>query len=298
MDVIVVGGSYAGLAAAMALGRSLRTVLVIDSGLPCNRFTSHSHNVLTHDGSTPAAIAEAARRDLARYESVRMVNTVAVTAEAAEGGFTVTTDDGARHGSRKLLIATGVRDILPPVDGLDACWGISALHCPYCHGYEVHGTRLAVLGNGDMGYEMVRLISNWSPHLSLYTNGAPTLTIEQREQIRAHGIAIVEEPLRRIEHESGRLRAIEIEDGTRYEHDAIFVRPAIEQHSDIASRLGCSITEQGLVAVDQFGATSMPGVFAAGDATTSMRTVAAAIASGTMAGAMMNRELIAEEWSR
>src|SRR5690606_19696546 len=161
-DVIIIGGSYAGLSAALALGRSLRHVLIIDSGAPCNRQTPHSHNFLTHDGEPPARIATQARDEVLRYDTVRFVQDTATEAVSQEHGFAVTTASGDRYTAQKLLFATGVRDLMPDIPGFADCWGISILHCPYCHGYEVRGRTTGVLANGDTGYELAMFINNWT----------------------------------------------------------------------------------------------------------------------------------------
>jgi len=140
-DVIIIGGSYAGLSAALALGRSLRKVLIMDSGLPCNRSTPHSHNFLTHDGERPAVIAEQARTKVLAYKTVTWWNGLAVSGRKTGSGFEIITqNDGIFYG-RKLIFATGIRDILPDIKGFAECWGISVIHCPYCHGYEFRGEK-------------------------------------------------------------------------------------------------------------------------------------------------------------
>lgn len=178
-DVIIIGGSYAGLSAAMALGRSLRQVLIIDSGLPCNRQTPHSHNFLTNDGKPPKQIAEEAKRQALNYSTVSFYQGLAVTGKKTETGFVIETDTAETFYASKLLLATGIKDLMPPIKGFAACWGISVLHCPYCHGYEVSHQTLGLIGNGEMGYELSKLLSNWSKDLILFTNGSATLTAEQ-----------------------------------------------------------------------------------------------------------------------
>ncbi|RYY96447.1 MAG: NAD(P)/FAD-dependent oxidoreductase [Chitinophagaceae bacterium] len=293
-DVLVIGGSYAGLSAAMALGRSRRRTLVIDSGRPCNRQTPQSHNFLTEDGTAPAAIVARAREAVARYESVRRHAGRAVAAEPIEGGFRVHTDDGSVHEGRKLLFATGVEDLLPPLPGFAACWGISVLHCPYCHGYEVRDAPLGVLANGDLAFEFARLIRHWSADLTLFANGPATLSDAQRERLQQRGVRIDERELAAIRHRSGELEALVFADGAEHALRALFARPAFRQHSDLPARLGCALTEAGHVAVDEFGRTGVPGIFAAGDCTTMFRAVSVAVAAGTKAGAMVNKELIEE----
>lgn len=194
-DVIIIGGSYAGLSAAMALGRSLRKVLIIDSGNPCNKQTPHSHNFITQDGETPAKIAEKAKVQVSKYETVNFYSGVATEGAKTQNGFEVTTQDGNKFSAKKLLFATGITDLLPTIEGFAECWGISVLHCPYCHGHEVKHQNIGLLGNGDVGFELSKLISNWTNTLTLFTNGKSTLTEEQTTKIKSHNIRLVEKEI-------------------------------------------------------------------------------------------------------
>ena len=176
-EVIIVGGSYSGLSAAMSLGRSLRQVLVIDSGLPCNRQTPHSHNFITQDGEVPAVISAKAKLQVDFYKTVQFFNGLAIQAIKTNDGFEIKTDSGEAFTSKKVLFATGVKDLLPEIKGLAECWGISVLHCPYCHGYEVKTEKTAIIANGEMAFEYAKLISNWTKDLRLLTNGKSALTL-------------------------------------------------------------------------------------------------------------------------
>ncbi len=191
-DVIIVGGSYSGLAAGMALGRALRKVLIIDDGKSCNRQTLHSHNFLTNDGKTPTEIAALANLQVSRYDTVKFFNRTAINGTKTESGFGIQVTTGETFAAKKLIFATGIRDLLLPMDGIAACWGISVIHCPYCHGYEIRQEKTGVLGNGDSGYDLIRLISNWTKDLTLFTNGLSTLSAEQREKLRYHQINMIE----------------------------------------------------------------------------------------------------------
>src|SRR5687767_8830866 len=152
-DVIIIGGSYAGLSAAMALGRALRNVLIIDSGKPCNRQTPHSHNFITQDGNSPKQIASVAKEQVAKYNTVEFLDGLATTATKTEKGFEVSTQSGQQFFTKKIILATGLKDNMPAIPGFAECWGITVIHCPYCHGYEVRNVKTGVLGNGDFGVE-------------------------------------------------------------------------------------------------------------------------------------------------
>lgn len=293
-DVIIIGGSYAGLSAAMALGRSLRKVLLVDSGKPCNRQTPHSHNFLTQDGNTPAAISAEGKAQVMKYETVEFHEGLVTDVKRTQNGFQVTTQADESFGARKILFATGLWDQMPALKGFSECWGISVLHCPYCHGYEVHGTRLGILANGDMAFEFCRLINQWSKDLVLFTNGKSTLTKEQSEKLKEHHIEIEERPLARLEHDGGNLRNVVLSDETKIPLQAVYARPAFKQHCDIPERMGCELTEQGFIKTDDFQQTTIPGVYAAGDNIIMLRSVANAVASGMKAGAFINKALIDE----
>ncbi len=159
-DVIIIGGSYAGLSAAMTLGRSLRHVLIIDSGLPCNRQTPHSHNFLTRDGETPKAITAIAKEQVLQYPTVQFIEETAITAQELETGFRIVTQSGKAFTALKLIIASGIKDIHPDIEGFTECWGISVIHCPYCHGYEFHHQPTAIMANGERAVHLSILVHN------------------------------------------------------------------------------------------------------------------------------------------
>jgi thioredoxin reductase len=295
-DVIIVGGSYSGLAAGMALGRALKKVLIIDSGRPCNRQTPHSHNFITQDGKTPAEIATLAKQQVEKYDTVTFFNGLTVSGTKTKNGFTVQAESGETFSAKKLIFATGVKDIMPDIEGYASCWGISVLHCPYCHGYEVRNEATGVLGNGDHGVEFATLISNWTKDLTLITNGPSALTPEQTAKFESHAIKIVETEIEKLEHTNGYLQKIIFKDGTSSSIKALYARSPFEQHCTIPETLGCELTEDGYIKIDPFQKTSVPGIFACGDNTTRMRSVANAVAMGTTAGTMANREIVFEEF--
>jgi thioredoxin reductase len=295
-DVIIVGGSYAGLAAGMALGRALKNVLIIDSGKPCNRQTPHSHNFITQDGKRPQDIAALAKQQVECYETVRFFDGLAIKGRKTEKGFEIQTESGEKFRAKKLVFATGIRDILQSIDGYAECWGISILHCPYCHGYEVRNQRTGILGNGEYGVEFATLISNWTEELAIFTNGTSTLTVEQTAKIASHNIKVVEKEIEKLEHTNGHLQKIIFKDGTTSSIKALYARNAFEQHCTIPQSLGCELTDDGYIKTDTFQKTTVHGVFACGDNSAPMRVVANAVAAGTTAGMMVNKEIIFEEF--
>ena len=297
LEVIIVGGSYSGLAAAMSLGRALRKVLVIDSNKPCNRQTPHSHNFLTQDGKTPLEIASLAKQQVAQYDTVEFLEGIATKARKVENGFEVQTASGELFQANKLLFATGIKDIMPDIKGFSECWGISVLHCPYCHGYEVKDKVTGILGNGEYGFEFSKLISNWTEKLTLFTNGKSTLTVEQTEILEKQHIRIEEKEVQELEQINGKLQSILFKDGTKQPVEAIYSKLSFDQHCTLPEELGCELTEEGYIETDAFQKTTLDGVFACGDNVTRMRAVATAVAMGTTAGAVINRELIEEKFA-
>lgn len=295
-DVIIIGGSYSGLAAAMALGRALKQVLIIDSGKPCNRQTPYSHNFITQDGKTPAAIAALAKQQVEKYDTVKFFNGLAVTGNKNENGFEIQTDSGETFNSKKIIFSTGIKDNMPEIDGFAACWGISVIHCPYCHGYEVRNEKTGIIGNGEYGFEFSTLISNWTKDLTLFTNGISTLTTEQTYKLERHHINIVEKEIERLEHIDGHLQNIIFKDGTKANVKATYARSSFVQHCPIPETLRCELTDDGYIKIDHLNKTTVNGVFACGDNVTRIRTVANAVAMGTTTGMMVNKELILENF--
>lgn len=295
-DVVIVGGSFSGMAAAMALGRALRDVLIIDSGSPCNSVTPASHNFLTQDGKTPAEIAAIARDQLSHYKTINFYSGLAVSATKTAAGFEVTVSGGNKFTGKKLIFATGSKDVLPEIKGLPECWGKTVLHCPYCHGYEVRFEPTGILGNGDYGFEFSALISNWTNDLTLFTNGNSTLTKAQTEKLHVHGISIIEKEIAELEQVKGRLQRVNFKDGTTSFVNALYTRVPFLQHCAIPQSLGAAITEEGYLKIDSSHKTTVEGVFACGDNTTRLRTVANAVSAGTTTGMMVNKELINENF--
>lgn len=291
-DVIIVGGSYSGLAAAMALGRALRKVLIIDSGSPCNKQTPYSHNFITQDGKTPAEISSVAKNQVENYTSVQFFDGLASKGSKTKEGFEITVQSGEVFTARKLVFATGIKDIMPVIDGFTQCWGISVLHCPYCHGYEVRNEPTGILGNGDYGFEFSGLISNWTKDITLFTNGKSTLTPEQHRKIKGHGIEVIESEIERIDHEKGYIKHIHLKDGSTASVKALYARLPFTQHCPIPIELGCTLTDEGYLQIDPSQKTSVDGIYACGDNTTRMRTVANAVSMGTTAGMMLNKEFV------
>ena len=295
-DVIIIGGSYAGLSAALALGRATRKVLIVDSGKPCNRQTPHSHNFLTHDGDTPAAISAKAKADVLKYPTVRFIDGNVEKASKTPGGFDVSLETGESFSARKILLATGLKDTLPSIKGFSACWGITVIHCPYCHGYEVKNEKVGLMMNGEHAFEMAKMISLWNSDLTLLTNGKSQLTTAQTEQLRSKSIKIVEDEIIELEHNNGILENVILSTGEKVSLKALYARSEVSQHKDFDIQLGFELTEFNTIKINEQHETTAKDVYAAGDCTTLMRSLSFINSAGTIAGIMINRGIISEDF--
>lgn len=291
-ETIIVGGSAAGISAALTLGRSLRRVLVIDSNEPCNRKSPQSHNFITRDGTAPGELISIAKKQVLNYKTVRFLNEKVIGIEKNEEMFEVETDAGKRFCALKILLATGLADITPEIEGFSDCWGISILHCPYCHGYEVRNQPTAVLANGEAAYHTGMLISNWTDKLTILTNGVSELRHFEQEKLQELNISIIEKEIAGIGHTNGSLENICFTDGSDFSARALYASIPFAQQSPLAETLGCKMTEKGHIQVDALNRTTVDGVYAAGDNTAEHRAVSVAAASGTIAGFTINADLV------
>lgn len=295
-DVIIIGGSYAGLSAAMALGRSLRNVLIIDGGQPCNKQTPHSHNFLTQDGKTPHEIATLAKEQVEKYDTIQFYNGFATTGTKTETGFEITTDTNDKFTAVKLIFATGIKDTMPEIKGFSECWGISVIHCPYCHGYEYRNQNTAIIANGARAFHLASMVSNLTKNVTLLTNGKADFDAEQIQKLKKHKIQIIETKISELEHKEGHIENIVFSDNTKLKFTAAYAAIPFIQHSNIPEKLGCELTEQGYIKVDDFKKTTVEGIYACGDNAAMMRSVANAVYSGNVAGAIVNGALVQEQF--
>lgn len=290
-DVIIIGGSYAGLSAGLALARSMRNILIIDSGNPCNKSTPHSHNFLTQDGKTPQQIAEIAKKEVLQYDTVTFYNGLAVTGKKLKPGFSITTDAGDTFIGKKLIFATGITDTIPNIKGFSECWGITAVHCPYCHGYELRNKKTAILANGERAFHLASLVSNLTKDLTIFTAGEPDFHADQMERIQHHNIPVYTNSVVELVHENGMISEMVLDNGDRLPFDALYAAFSFTQQSTIPAELGCSFTEQGHIKIDHFQQTTVHGIYACGDNTNMMRSLANAVYTGNLTGALVNKSL-------
>ena len=293
-DLIVAGGSFAGLSAAMQAARARRKVLVIDAGRPRNRFAVHAHGFLGQDGREPDAILGEARRQLLAYPTARVVEARAEKAMNAGVGFEVATGDGETFEAKRLVIATGVRDILPEIPGLAERWGKSVLHCPYCHGYEIAGKPLGVLATSPMSIHQAELITDWGK-VTLFGNGLLTPDAEQTSLLEKRGIDFEPGPVAALEDDGTDGMIVRLGDGRGIAIGGLFTAPRNTMASPLAEQLGCAFADAPLgpvIAVDDKQQTSVPGVYAAGDAARMMHNIAFAVSGGAMAGVAAHQSLV------
>lgn len=293
-DVIVVGGSFAGLSAALQLARARRRVLVLDAGQPRNRYAAHAHGMLGHDGKPPAQILDEGRAQLLAYPTVEFARATATAARAIDGGFAVTLADGGERRAARLVLATGVRDELPAIAGINERWGVSVLHCPYCHGFEVADRPLGVLANHALSAHQAGLIPDWGP-TTYFTQGRFEPDAEQAAHLAHRGVRIERVPVVELLGAAPRLDGVRLADGRTIAIEALFTAPHSVMSSPLAEQLGCEF-EQGplgrYLRVDDWKATSVTGVYAAGDAAAAMQSAALALAAGSMAGVGAHQSLI------
>lgn len=290
LDVVVVGGGPAGLSAALVLGRCGRRVLVCDSGSPRNAAAQALHGYLTRDGTAPLDLLRIARDELRPY-GVELRRVTVTDVVCAGERFDVHLDSGERLSSRMVLLATGVRDHLPEIDGIRQCYGISVHHCPYCDGWEWRGRAMAVIGSGASGAGLALALKTWSDRVVLCTNGRARLARSHREQLASHDIPVREDRIARVEHEGGHVRALVMAAGEPVPCDAVFFSAGQTPQSDLPRRLGCELTRKGTVRTDHLGHTRVPGLYVVGDASRDVQFVVVAVAEGAKAAVAINKAL-------
>lgn len=294
-DVIIVGGGPAGLSAALILGRCRRRVLVCDAGSPRNAASHGLHGFLTRDGVAPAELLRIGREQLRPYDSVEFREGEVTDAKRVDGRFDVTLSDGTSLHSRKLLLATGVVDRVPEIEGFAAFYGRSVFHCPYCDGWEVRDQPLAIYGRGEHGLGLALELTAWSDDLVLCTDGPTELSAEDLERLSRQGIKFIGERIARLEGTDGLLERILLANGEAIARRALFFSTGQHQRSPLAAKLGCEFTSKGSVWTGTYEATNIRGLYAAGDATRLMQLAIVAAAEGAEAAFAINTTLLEED---
>ncbi|MCB2406521.1 NAD(P)/FAD-dependent oxidoreductase [Hymenobacter lucidus] len=299
-DVVIIGAGSAGLSAALALGRCLRRVLICDGGPPRNAPSPGVQSFFTRDGIKPAELLQLGHQQLKPYDTVetRVARVTQVSAGAGQFELQAEGETGRQFTvtARKVLLATGVEDELPPVEGMRDLWGRGVLHCPYCHGWEVRGQPLAVYGRGKIVTGLALLVSRWATDVVVCTDGPGHLSNNARRRLRQQKIRLYEEPISHLEGKpNGELRHIVFENGEKLARHALFVHPHQHQRTNLAELLGCRLTSKGAVWINKHSQTSISGLYAAGDTTPGPQKAVLAAAEGTLAAIAIHEALTREE---
>jgi thioredoxin reductase len=292
-DVVVVGGGAAGLSAALVLVRARRTVVVVDAGAPRNAPAAHMHGFLSRDGMPPRELLAAGRAEVSSYGG-RLIDDTVV---GVEPGFQVRLASGAHLRTRRIVVATGLRDELPEIPGVRERWGKDLLHCPYCHGYEVRDQPIGVLGGSPEAVQHALLVRQWSPDVTLFPHTG-ALSSGQREQLTARGIRIVDGTIARLVVDNDQLQGVELDGGARIPRTAVFVRPRFVPNAKLLAGLGCAVDANGWVVHDPVGRTSVAGVWVAGNAADPRAQVISAAGEGSAAAIALNADLVEEDVER
>jgi thioredoxin reductase len=289
-DVIVIGGGPAGLSAALMLGRCRRSVVVFDKGTPRNARSHGLHGYPTRNGILPSEFLSIAAGELHEHK-IRIRRQEVRSAEKNKDGFKVTLASGKTVTSRKLLIATGVKDIIPPLKNIDDFYGSSVFHCPYCDAWEMRGKPLAVYGKGNKGVGLALTLQTWSRNISLFTDGLWSLKAKDKQALEKAGIKIYASKIISLEGKEGLLQRIVLADGTGVKCSAMFFSTGFEQQCSIVKDLDCHISSNGVVKTDKQSHTNIKGLYVAGDASVDMHFVVVAAAEGIKAAVAINKEL-------
>jgi len=296
-DVVIVGGGAAGLSAALMLGRCRRRILLCDGREPRNAAAQGIHGLLGHEGLRPSELLAKGRAELQQYPTVSARAERVSVITPMDNRFSVTCADGTAQMARKVLLATGLKDEVPQIEGIERLYGRSVHHCPYCDGFEHRDEPLAVYGAGDEGAGLALMMTQWSDDVLLLTDGLAPVSAVMQERLDRHAIAVHTEKIARLEGTpNGDLHTIHLQDGTALKRTAMFFTTSCVQHSDLSATLGCVRDEKGGIVTDPVtGESSVPGVYVAGDASRDVLLVAVAIAEGAMAGVAINRALLKDD---
>lgn len=307
-DAIIIGGGAAGLSAAQSLGRALRRTLILDAGEPRNRFAHQMHNILGHDGASPAQLIDAGRSEAQRYGVEHLTAGVHRVSESTRADsadrtgrreLVVTLDSGVQLFTRSVIAASGLTDELPPIPGLAQHWGGSVLHCPYCHGWEVRGQSLAVLATSPMQLHQAQLLRQWSDRLTFLSAGAGELSAETLQRLRSRGVVVEPSPVIEVTGDATGVTGVVLEDSRTLELDAIFTAGSLIPRDDYLHGLGLEREDTmvgSFLKIDAMGQTSHDRIWAAGNVASPMATVPLSMGMGSFAGAAANGALVAEEF--
>ncbi|RAU84373.1 NAD(P)/FAD-dependent oxidoreductase [Pontibacter arcticus] len=293
-DVIIIGGGPAGLSAAMLLGRCRRKVIVLDSGEPRNRWSDSMNGFLSSDGMSPADFIAKSRSEMDKY-NIELKTTIVTSAKHSKGEFVVNDEEGTVYRSRKLLLATGLKDKVPELEGIEPLYGKSVHHCPYCDGWESQDKQIAVYGKDRKGVGQALGMKTWSDHITLYTDGTRSLTKADMELLQRNDVAVCTDAIARLEGEGSQLQYIVLRNGEKRPQQAMFFSTGSMQQSPLGESLGCEFTNKGVIKTRRLQESNIPGLYVAGDAARDMQLVIVAAAEGAKAGVAINMVLQKED---
>lgn len=296
-DCVIIGGGPAGLNAALMLGRARRSMALIDNNRPRNAVTHASHGFITRDGVTPTEFRRIAYEEVLRYPSVDHLQTEVVSVIQTNSGFEIHDSSGVCIQARKVILATGVKEVFPEIEGFYQLYGKSLFNCPYCDGWELRDQPLVVVSESPSVMHTAKLLLNWSRDVVVCTNGQASLTDEQKEWLQRKGIVLMEQPISAFIGKNGKLEHVRFADGTQVARTGGFVAPKFGQSAPFGEELGCERTEAGGIKTDEQGRTSIPGLYAAGDTSRFMPSqLILAAASGSLIATSVNLELTDEDF--
>ncbi|QRF32962.1 NAD(P)/FAD-dependent oxidoreductase [Bacillus safensis] len=295
LDCAIIGGGPAGLSAALVVGRGRKQVIVFDDELPRNRVTQESHGFITNDGMTPFEIRQAGEADLQKYPSIKIKRSRIVDIQKKEESFTLLTHEGDTFEAKKIILATGLQDILPEIEGIHDVYGKTLFSCPFCDGWELKDKALALIAENQRALHMAKLLSNWTKDLIVFTNGH-VLAEEDKALLTAHSIQVIDVQIVSIDHDNGQLRALQLANGEIVRREGGFVASEFKQSARFAEKLGCQMTKNAGIETDILGRTTVSGVFACGDNLGGPAQLVLAAAAGSQAGMGVIHELVQEEF--
>ncbi|MGJ3417713.1 NAD(P)/FAD-dependent oxidoreductase [Bacillus sp. Je.9.29.b] len=295
LDCAIIGGGPAGLSAALVVGRGRKQVTVFDDELPRNRVTQESHGFITNDGMTPFEIRQAGEADLQKYPNITIKRSRIVDIQKKEESFTLLTHEGDAFEAKKIILATGLQDILPEIEGIHDVYGKTLFSCPFCDGWELKDKALALIAENQRALHMAKLLSNWTKDLIVFTNGH-VLVEEDKTLLTAHSIQVIDVPIVSIDHDNGQLRSLQLANGEIVNREGGFVASEFKQSAPFAEKLGCQMTKNAGIETDILGRTTVSGVFACGDNLGGPAQLVLAAAAGSQAGMGVIHELVQEEF--
>ncbi|MFS3915989.1 NAD(P)/FAD-dependent oxidoreductase [Bacillus australimaris] len=296
LNCAIIGGGPAGLNAALVVGRGRKQVIVFDDELPRNRVTQESHGFITNDGMTPFEIRKAGEADLLKYPHIQIKRSRIVDIQKKEDGFTLLTHEGDTFEARKIILATGLQDMLPEIEGIHDVYGKTFFSCPFCDGWELKDKAIALIAENQRALHMAKLLSNWTKDLIVFTNGYQVLKEEDKTLLSAHSIQVIDVPIVSIDHANGQLRSLQLANGETVKREGGFVASEFKQSAPFAEKLGCQMTQNGGIETDILGRTTVSGVFACGDNLGGPAQLVLAAAAGSQAGMGVIHELVQEEF--